>query len=142
MKQLISFLIVTTLIVGCQSGKKDLLTSVTWKKESETVPGVKVYETWVFKSDGTFENANGSSQDEKVITLTRGSWEWTSDNEITTTGKEMVISGESHSIESETAKFVLHITEISKDKLVGTTRHFGDAEGSGFENTVTYTAVM
>lgn len=137
MKRFVLIALAVISLASCQPEKQDLLTSTTWKEEGKSSNGTDTYETLKFNKDNTFEKAYGvtGEADTKEIVV-RGTWEQKSDTEVIAHGTEMVIGGQSNSIEGNAENFVIQITELSQTKLVGNVRHEGDAPESGFAKPI------
>jgi len=136
------------LLLSCSSEKNAqaddtvLLTSVSWERAGEGNP--KTFSAMKINTDGTYEMTeegyNESGTKVEVTITMRGTWKWGANREIITNNTEMVMNGESHKLDDKDHRYVLRITELSKDKLVGISRNIYDAEDSGFAYTESYVA--
>lgn len=137
MKKLLVIFGALALLGSCSSEqavgneKTTLLTAVSWK----TGP-TNDYSVDKFNADGTFTmNFN------EIPLEVRGSWEWISSNEISLFETEITIDGVTAKVVTKPSnKTIIRIINLSEDRLLGISHHFLDAEDSGFEKKITYTA--
>jgi len=133
-------------LVGCTpdsdkiSDKNTLLTSANWSAPLENTGEKNLEGTRSFNEDGTYiENFAKEQNVDKIILL--GTWKWVSESEISILCKSMSINGENHTLDNDEGdRYILRITELTKENLKVVERHVGNSENSGFAKNLTYVA--
>jgi hypothetical protein len=117
----------------------DLLTFSHWTAEQRPLLNgemSKFVENHIFHKDGTytqeFEDRTG-----KFVMKTKGTWNWTENNEIYLQINSINIKDADHSLEKPLG-YYLQILEVSENTLKTIERFEGDAWDSGFAKERTY----
>jgi hypothetical protein len=118
---------------------RSLLTSTKWTEpaddKSKGMTGI-----YNFNDNGSYvENYYSEKSSDKFVVT--GTWKWISETEVSLLHNSMTVNGEIYDFESDDRdRYILRITEITKDRLKAIRRHSGDTEDSGFANQVTFEA--